>query len=60
MIFMVIVLTIGGQDLERREPMPTAAACFSRAREAWDMLTKQHPEATEIGIGCIRADGDPV
>lgn len=59
MIFLVVIMTIGGQDFERREPMPNIRACWERAVETWESLQKQHPEVTGMGVGCSIANGEP-
>lgn len=59
-IFLVIVMTIGGQDYERREPMLNISTCFARAAERWQEIVKLHPEATGFGVGCAQMTGNPV
>lgn len=59
-IFLVVIMTIGGQDYERREPMPNIEVCWARAAERWGEITKQHPDAVGVGVGCTVQNGDPV
>lgn len=58
-IFLVIFLTVGGHDYERREPMPSIEMCFSRAAEVWASIEHDHPDAEGVGIGCSKSLGDP-
>ena len=60
MIFLVTIMTIGGQDYERREPMLNIESCWARAAERWGEIMKSHPEATGVGVGCSIQKGDPV
>lgn len=59
MIFLVIVMTIGDMDFERRVPMLDAATCWTRAAETFEQIKRQHPEATGLGVGCTFSRGDP-
>jgi hypothetical protein len=60
MIFLVTIMTIGGMDYERREPMLNIESCWARAAERWNEIVKLHPEATGVGVGCAIQNGDPV
>jgi hypothetical protein len=60
MIFLVIIMTINGQDFERREPMPDAPTCFARAAERFEEIRSKHRDAVGIGVGCTLTSGDPV
>lgn len=59
MIFLVIVLMLGTETFERREPMPNVSACWARATETWTEMLKQHPEMKMIGVGCTLETGEP-
>jgi hypothetical protein len=60
MIAMLIVFTIGGQNFERREPMPNLATCWQRAPERMNALLAAHPEITNLAVGCVINNGDPI
>jgi hypothetical protein len=55
----LIVFTIGGQNFERREPIPNLATCWERAPERMNALLAAHPEMTKLAVGCVINNGDP-
>lgn len=59
MIFLVVVMTLGTQDFERREPMPNIVACWARAAERFAEIVRQHPDVVGLGVGCTLQNGDP-
>jgi hypothetical protein len=58
-IFLVVVMTLGDMDFERREPMPTIEACWVRAAERFAEITRQHPDVVELGVGCTLQTEEP-
>lgn len=60
-VSLVIIMTVGGMDYERRKEQPSLAVCWQQAAEAMDQMMKQeHKDLTQIGIGCVvDKAGDP-
>lgn len=60
LIELVIILTIGGQDVERRVPIPTMAECWEQAASRMTDLRRLHGDKIEsIGVGCVVNAGSP-
>jgi len=59
-IFLVILITMYGQNFERREPMPDLKACWEMAQERMVGLTAVQHDFNVLRVGCEVVRGDPV
>jgi hypothetical protein len=59
-VTMVIMMTVAGHNVERREVMPTIEACWRRAPEAMMELQRAQLHLTRIGVGCIIDSAEPI
>jgi hypothetical protein len=60
-ITLVITMIVGGQDIERHQPMASIEQCWHEAQMVMDEMMHHHLDAkvTKIGIGCVVDAGDP-
>jgi hypothetical protein len=68
-VYLVMLLTINGQDIGRREPIRlgdsvalSLKACFERAPERMAEMLRQHASntrVTAVGVSCVVETGDP-
>ena len=61
LIYLVITMTLGGQDFERRMVMDDLRLCWENAQQVMQELQDRHGEKlTTVGVGCvIEKEGDP-
>ena len=53
LITLVTVMTINGQDFERRESVPNIEQCWRMAAERMEQMVAEHADIDQIGIGCV-------
>jgi len=62
-VTLVIIMTVGGQDYERRESMTSRTECWEQAKLRMESLLESkiegHERVTQIGIGCVADSGNP-
>ena len=61
-ISLVIIMTISGQDFERKIPQSSLELCWENAQNNMKSLNKEHGDKLEsIGVGCvIDREGKPI
>ena len=61
-ISLVIIMSINGQDFERRLPQDSLELCWENAKNNMESLNKEHGNKLEtIGVGCvIDREGKPI
>lgn len=61
LIYLVIIMTLNGQDYERRMPMDTEELCWRNAANIFKQVREEHgEELTDLGVGCVfKKEGDP-
>ena len=59
-VFLVILITMHGQNFERREPMLDLKVCWERAQERMVELTAVQHDFKVLRVGCEVDRGDPV
>ena len=60
-IYLVIIMTINGQDFVKRMSMDSEELCWQNAASVFKQLREEHgEELTGLGVGCVfKKDGDP-
>ena len=61
LIYLVITMTLSGQDFERRMVMDDLRLCWENAQQVMQELQDRHGEKlTAVGVGCtVEKEGDP-
>ncbi len=52
-ISLVVIMSLNGQDFERRMPMDTMELCWQNAQSTMTQLRDQHADMDTIGVGCV-------
>ena len=54
LIYLVIIMSMKGQDFERRLPQDSLELCWRNAESTMDQLQTEHgTEFDTIGVGCV-------
>jgi hypothetical protein len=59
-VTLLIMMTVAGHDVERRERMTTIEACWRRAPEAMMELQRAQSQLKRIAVACVVESGEPI
>ena len=53
-IYLVVIMSLNGNDFERRKEQENIDLCWENARSTMQQLSTQHEEMEVIGVGCVK------
>ena len=59
-VTLVILMSVAGHDVERRERMPSIEACWRRAPEAMMDLQRAQSQLKRIAVACVVESDEPI
>ena len=61
LVYLVVTMTIAGQDLERRVVIDDLRLCWENAQHTMqDLMDKYGDKLDNVGVGCVvEKSGDP-